>query len=299
MDNVPFAFAQKNHPLAPHTRYRIGGPAAWALFPPTTSAMKEAYHWLMETNTPFIVLGGGTNVLIDDQGYPGCVLFTTKLQTMQPLGNHRYTVGAGMMLSDVVRQLLLPNNYHGVGALTGIPGTVGGAVYMNAGTANGSICELTETVSLLRGGRFETVSVTPDAYGYRGQSFCKENEVIVDATLACVRSEHNEADTYHHYMQRRKTTQPEGWCCGSVFKNPPNDHAGRLIEAVGLKGTRHNGACISDKHANFIMNEDTASFDDVLYLITLAKDKVREQFGVELKEEVRIIPHRTLSAGVE
>ncbi len=289
MNTVPFSFAQRDYMLAPHTRYRIGGPARLALFPPTIDDMERAYLWLIESATPFVVLGGGTNVLIDDSGYAGCVLFTTALKEMQSVGERRYISGAGVALSELVRQVMLPNNFEGVGALTGIPGTVGGALYMNAGTANGSICQLTDTVSLLRRDGFISLPLTPDMYSYRGQSFCAAGDVIAGGTFTFTPSTRDETATYRHYMQRRKETQPEGWCCGSVFRNPPGDHAGRLIEAAGLKGTRRNGAVISDKHANFIMNDDNATFDDVLYLITLMKETVQHRFGVELREEVRII----------
>jgi len=289
MDTVPFDFVRTDYLLAPHTRYRIGGPAALALFPPTRSDMEAAYHWLVETNMPFIIIGGGTNMLIDDKGYPGCALFTIELKELKPLGEHRYAVGAGVVLADLVRQIMLPNNYEGVGALTGIPGTVGGALFMNAGTVNGSVCQIASSIDTLKSDGLVHLPLTPDLYGYRGQSFCQGNSVIVGATFAFTPSDKDESAVYRHYMQRRSETQPEGWCCGSVFKNPPGDHAGKLIEAAGLKGTRRNGAVISEKHANFIMNEANASFDDVLYLITLVKDTIRERFGVELHEEVRII----------
>jgi len=289
MNTVPFRFARADYPLARHTRYRIGGPARLALFPPTRADMEAAHHWLLDTQTPFIVLGGGTNLLIDDRGYPGCALFTTGLRGVTEAARDHFAVGAGVALADLVRQVMLPNNYRGVGALTGIPGTVGGALFMNAGTANGSICGLAERVDLLRADGLVSQPLSPEMYSYRGQAFCGDNCVITGATFAFSRSDRDETEVYRHYMRRRSETQPEGWCCGSVFKNPPGDHAGRLIEAAGLRGLRHNGAVISDKHANFIMNEDNARFDDVLYLIALAKDTVRERFGVELREEVRII----------
>ena len=289
MDSVPFDFAFADYVLAPHTRYRIGGPAKIALFPKTFADMKAAYNWLTANKIPFIILGGGTNMLIDDRGYAGAALFTTELKELESLGEHQYRVGAGVVLGDLVRQAMLPNNYTGVGALTGIPGTVGGALFMNAGTANGSVCQLVADVTLLEGNNVHTIPMTEKLYGYRGQSFCRNHALIAEATFRFTPSEQNEREVYEHYMRRRRETQPEGWCCGSVFKNPPGDHAGRLIEAAGLKGKRHNGAVISEKHANFIMNEAGASFDDVFYLINLVKETVQQQFGIELHEEVRIV----------
>jgi len=289
MDNAPFNFARTNVALAPYTRYRIGGPARIALFPATIVEMHEAHQWLMETGIPFIILGGGTNMLIDGRGFAGAVLFTTELKELAPLGEHRFRVGAGCVLGELVRQVMVPNNYSGVGALTGIPGTVGGALFMNAGTVNGSICQLASEVALLDERGLRTVPINAELYGYRGQFFCTNGSVIAEGIFSFTPSNQNETEVYEHYLRRRRETQPEGWCCGSVFKNPPGDHAGRLIEAAGLKGTRRNGAVISKKHANFIMNENSATFDDVLYLINLVKQKVHEKFGVDLHEEVRII----------
>lgn len=285
----PFDFARNAYPLAPHTFYRIGGPAAWALFPENPEQAKAAYAWIKKQERPFLVMGAGSNMLIDDRGFDGVVLFTTEIKHVVDLGAHHFQIGAGLPLADVVRTIMLPNNYAGVGALTGIPGTVGGALFMNAGTVNGTICQMTETVTLLRPSGIETVTMTPELYGYRGQRFCGPEDAIVEATLAFTPSANDEAAVYRHYIQRRQDTQPQGWCCGSVFKNPPNDHAGRLIEACGLKGKRLGGAVISEKHANFIMNEDNATFDDVMGLIRLVKETVRERFGVSLQEEVRVI----------
>lgn len=289
MNAPPFEFAREHYPLAPHTFYRIGGPARWALLPGNLEETKASYAWVLEQGTPFLVMGAGTNMLIDDRGFPGVVLFTTEIKHVEPCGSDRFRVGAGLPLADIVRTLMLPNNYAGVGALTGIPGSLGGALFMNAGTVNGSICQITEKVTLLRPSGPVDVTMAPELYGYRGQAFCGPEDLIAEATLAFTPSGKDESAIHRHYMQRRQDTQPQGWCCGSVFKNPPNDHAGRLIEACGLKGTRRGGAIISEKHANFIMNEHDATFDDVMGLIRLVKDTVQARYGIALHEEVRII----------
>jgi UDP-N-acetylmuramate dehydrogenase len=125
-------------------------------------------------------------------------------------------------------------------------------------------------------------------YSYRGQSFCPPSGLILGGHFKFEVAEENQQAIYDHYMDRRRRTQPKGNSCGSVFKNPPGQHAGRLIEACGLKGTRHGGAVISDMHANFIINDNDAKCTDILALIALAKKTVREKFGVELEEEVKI-----------
>ncbi|NLN93820.1 MAG: UDP-N-acetylmuramate dehydrogenase [Candidatus Hydrogenedens sp.] len=288
--SLPLApYIIENAPLAPHCFYRIGGPARWGLFPRSLEEMEEAYKWIKGKNIPFMVLGGGTNVLISDSGYDGAVLFTGGLDYIRQRGKERFDVGAGTLLAEMVSKVLLPNNYTGTGALTGIPGSVGGALFMNAGTVNGSICQMAESVRLLSETGLTEWEITEKDYSYRGQRYCPTGTVILEGRFHFTVDENDQRTVYEHYLDRRRNTQPQGRCCGSVFKNPEGDHAGRLIEECGLKGTRLGGAVISEKHANFIVNEADASFDDVYGLISLAKARVKERFGMELTEEVRII----------
>lgn len=289
--NAPnFDFAEENVSLAPMTLYNVGGPARVALLPRTTEEALEAFTWMKDQPGPKLVLGGGSNVLISDRGYPGIVLFTNKLQRLEALGDDRYIVESGVNLDRLVRDVMLENNYAGVGGLTGIPGSVGGAIFMNAGTVNGSTCELMESVDVVTLERgHESIGMAPSLYGYRGQTFCPPRGLILHGVFKFAPAEEDQQAIYDHYIERRRRTQPQGHCCGSVFKNPENEHSGRLIEACGLKGTRHGDAVISEKHANFIMNEGNARFDDIMYLIRLAKETVRERFGITLEEEVRII----------
>lgn len=289
MQRPPFEFAVPDFPLAGNTLYHIGGPAAWALFPRNEHEAADAYQWLLAQDTPRLILGGGSNVLIDDRPFPGVVLFTTQLLRFDPLGDHRYYIGAGHELDWMVREVMLANNYEGTGGLTGIPGSVGGAIYMNAGTVNGSTCQLMASVDVISRGGLRTEPMRDELFAYRGQLFCPPGDIIVGGVFQFAPSERDQRAIYAHYKQRRLEKQPQGYCCGSVFKNPPNEHAGRLIEACGLKGTRHGGAVISPMHANFIMNDANASFDDVLHLIAAAKAAVFEKTGIPLEEEVRII----------
>jgi len=260
-----------------------------ALIPRNAEEMAEAYAWMIAQDATRLILGGGSNVLISDAGYPGVVLFTTGLTRYEDLGNHRYYVGSGRDLDWMVQEIMLAHNYEGVGGLTGIPGSVGGAIYMNAGTVNGWTCMFMDSVDLMGPGGARTVEMTPELWGYRGQRFCPPGDAILGGVFHFAPSDRDQRAIYNHYLQRRKEKQPQGHCCGSVFKNPEGDHAGRLIESCGLKGTRRGGAQISPMHANFVMNEDNASFDDVLGLIRLMKQTVHDTHGVTLEEEVRII----------
>jgi UDP-N-acetylmuramate dehydrogenase len=289
MISVPFDFAEENYPLAPLTVYRVGGPARLALIPRNRAEAIEAYAWMLDQDLPKLVLGGGSNVLIADDGFPGIALFTTKLAGLDHLGDDRYYVEGGVILDRLLQEVIVANNYSGTGGLTGIPGSVGGAIYMNAGTVNGSICQLMKSVDVLDAKGVTTVTMDASLYSYRGQTFCPPDAFILSGHFTFHRDEKNQKAIYDHYIQRRKEKQPKGNSCGSVFKNPDGDHAGRLIEACGLKGTRRGGAVISDLHANFILNEGTASSSDILALIDLVKTTVLDRYGVTLREEVKII----------
>lgn len=287
--NAPFEFAVEGYVLAAATWYHVGGPARLALFPRTLDEAAAAYRWMVSRSEPRLVLGKGSNVLISGQGFPGTVLLTEHLNRIEPQGNDRYVAEAGLELDRLVLEVILANNYEGTGAFAGIPGSVGGAIFMNAGTVNGSTSDFLESVELATRDGVKTVAMDPSQWGYRQQTFCGQGDLILRGTFRFSRSEKDQRAIYDHYIGRRKEKQPQGHCCGSVFKNPPGEHAGRLIEACGLKGARHGGAVISPMHANFIMNEDAGTFDDIMYLIGLCKQRVREQFGIELTEEVRII----------
>jgi len=289
MNRPPIEFYKEDYPLAPETYYRVGGPARLALFPRDADEAGVAYQWMRAQAERCMILGRGSNVLIADHGFPGIVMITKWLAGIQSLGEDRYAIEAGYALTTLVREIIVAGNYEGAGALTGIPGSVGGAVFMNAGTIHGCTCELVESVDLVTPNGPATFEMIPSAYGYRAQSFCKDEDFILRAVFRFRKSDKNQQEIYDYYLRRRLTSQPQGFCCGSVFKNPENDRAGRLIEACGLKGTRRGGAVISEQHANFIMNEANATCADILWLIDLCKCSVREKFNIELHEEVRII----------
>ncbi len=284
--SAPFDFAHPDYPLAPLTLYHVGGPARLALLPASREEALAACQWMGEQSVPKCVLGGGSNVLVADQGFPGIVLITTAMNALTPLGEHRYDVDCGVVLDRLVQEVMLANNYAGAGGLTGVPGSVGGAIYMNAGTVKGTTCELMESADVVIDGARHTIPVTPESYGYRGQRFCPKGGLILGGIFQFEYASEDQRAIYNHYIQRRKEKQPQGYSCGSVFKNPDGGHAGQLIEACGLKGTRHGGAVISPMHANFIMNENHATAADIRALIALCKARVLDEHGIELHEEV-------------
>lgn len=288
MNTAPFDFAIENYPLASASLYNVGGSADLALMPRNLAEVEQAYKWLSVQDAPRIVLGGGSNVLISDDGFPGIVLFTTQLTDMKSLGGDRFRVEGGVILDDMLRETILKHNYDGAGGLTGIPGTVGGAIFMNAGTVNGSICQLMESVQITTESGTREIPIEASMYSYRGQSFCPPSGLIVSGTFQFTSTSEDQRAIYDRYIARRKETQPQGNSCGSVFKNPEGHHSGQLIESCGLKGTRFGGAAISDVHANFIVNDDNATSNDILSLINLCKETVLKEHGVVLEEEVKI-----------
>ncbi len=291
MNTPPFDFARPDCPLAPETYYKVGGPARWALFPRNAREAADAFAWAVQNAERMFIMGRGSNLLVSDSGFSGVVLFTRDLTGIESLGDDRYRIESGVDLQWLVREIIVPNNYDATGALTGIPGSVGGAIVMNAGTVHGATCQWLESAMLMCEGDAapHAFPVIVDDFSYRSQTFCGSRALVLDGIFHFRRTEKDQREVFAHYMTRRRDIQPQGFCCGSIFKNPPNDHAGRLIEACKLKGTRHGGAVISPLHANFIMNEDRATFDDILALIELCKTRVHEQFGIVLEEEVRII----------
>ncbi|HUW59654.1 MAG TPA: UDP-N-acetylmuramate dehydrogenase [Candidatus Bathyarchaeia archaeon] len=287
--DAPFDFAVANYVLGPATWYRVGGPARLALFPRSADEAVAAYRWMVSQPGRWLVLGKGSNVLISDAGFPGIVLMTERLDKVAALGGDSYVVESGLELDRLVCDVVLANNYEGAGAWAGIPGSVGGAMFMNAGTVNGSTSDFLESADLVTREGVKTVAVDKTQCGYRQQTFCGGDDLILRGRFRFTRSDKDQRAVYDHYLERRREKQPQGHCCGSVFKNPTGKHAGRLIEACGLKGARRGGAVISEIHANFIMNDNGATFQDIVYLINLCKQCVRDRFGIDLIEEVRVI----------
>jgi UDP-N-acetylmuramate dehydrogenase len=277
-----------DEPLARHGFWRIGGPAD-ALVTLTTTVQLAA---VMALPVPVTVLGNGSNLLIADAGIRGVVVRLKGDFLESTVSDGVVEVGGGLLNAALLARLSRLG-LGGLGCLAGIPGTVGGAIRMNAGWRLGEIGAATRAVeAVLPGG--ETVRYTPEDIGfeYRRAPGLPQGAVVSRAWLAVVDGAAAEAEQaeIREYLGRRKATQPlDRPSCGSVFKNPPGDYAGRLIEAAGLKGHTIGGAQISDKHANFIVNIGSATAADVYDLIKLARDTVREQAGVTLEPEVHAV----------
>jgi UDP-N-acetylmuramate dehydrogenase len=291
---------QENVILANYTTAHVGG-AASALLPVYSCAeIERAAGILWDLNVPFHLLGSGSNVLVSDSGYDGVILLNHarnfKIETHTSPLYEGPTVWAesGANIGTVARQAAL-RGLSGLEWAATIPGTVGGAVYGNAGAHGGDMsCSLLLAEILHPTMKKEILPVEKLDYAYRS-SLLKHpsgdrQALILSATLKLTPSTPDEVQArMSENSARRRQSQPPGASMGSMFKNPPGDAAGRLIEAAGLKGTRVGGAEISAVHANFFINDDQASASDIGALIALAVQKVHEQFGITLELEVELL----------
>jgi UDP-N-acetylmuramate dehydrogenase len=277
-------------PLDKYTSFGIGGPAEVLIFPQGVGDVQAALQICREGGVPYLVLGGGSNLLVRDGGFRGVVLHLEGVFTQLNVEGKRVRAGAGVRLSRLVAfcsKLALS----GVECLAGVPGTVGGAIKGNAGAFGGSIADHLGEVRLLTcGGDQQALSADRLEFSYRRSSF-PEGCVILEGAFDLEPGDPLQIRRrVSENLLLRNRRQPVEWrSAGSVFKNPPGEYAGRLVEKAGLKGVRIGGACISPKHGNFIINLGGATAADVLALIELMGRRVREETGVELELEVRVV----------
>ena len=276
-------------PMSRHTSWRVGGPAE-AFFIPASIEDLSAFLQELDDDTPIFWHGVGSNLLVRDGGLPGVVISATKmLRTLERVGDDRVVAGAGVPCTQLARQCIRwqlgPSEF-----FAGIPGTVGGALAMNAGAHGGETWERVAAVRTIdRSGKVHERTPADYTVAYRSVQG-PDNEWFLEATFHFDPDVVPSMEAMKAMLERRKATQPLGLpSCGSVFRNPPGDYSARLIEAAGLKGYRIGGAEVSTKHANFIINRDDASASDIERLIDHVQQTVRDVHGVELRHEVRIV----------
>lgn len=287
-----------DEPLSKHTYYRIGGPAALLAVPKGREDLAWLSRCIRETGTPSAVLGLGSNCLVSDDGYPGLVLKTGRIDlTLEKVGESRVRTGTSVAISSLLRRAA-QEGWAGFELWTGIPGSIGGAVAMNAGTHLGETREIAARVEAfaLTGPRAGETLVFEEArlkFEYRKSLFLPEGALVVSADWKIRQEQPTRVkERIDETLLRRKSTQPIDFpSCGSVFKNPRDHglHAWQVIEKIGLRGHRVGGAEFSDKHCNFIVNLGGAKAADVRELIELAKARARDQLGIVLEEEVRYL----------
>lgn len=283
----------ENEPLAKYTSARIGGPADALLIVHSTDDLVQVVTELWAMEVPFKILGGGSNILVSDAGVRAVVLLNKARRVVfnQEDAPPTVTAESGSNFGALARQAA-QKNLSGLEWAAGIPGTVGGAVVGNAGAHGGDVASSLVMAEILQQDNGKQ-NWNPDqfAFRYRG-SILKEkggSAVVLSATLQLSHGEPEEINKkLGDFLVYRRRTQPPGASMGSMFKNPPDDHAGRLIDAAGLKGTRSGEAEISDVHANFFINHGGALAQDVYALICQAQRAVSEKFGVDLELEIEL-----------
>ncbi|MBE6959065.1 MAG: UDP-N-acetylmuramate dehydrogenase [Ruminococcaceae bacterium] len=280
-----------SEPLSKHTSFRIGGSAEVMAFPKNATQLSELLVTCKDLQTVPVILGAGTNVLAPDAGIPGLVICLKDcLDGMQRLDETHIRVFGGVTMT---RAAVFAANL-GLGGMEfahGIPGTVGGGVYMNAGAYGGEICQICESVDVMdRTGKLTTYSVQEMEFSYRHSILEDNGGIVVSAVFALIPRPTEEIKaTMKELMARRSASQPLDLpSAGSAFKRPVGGYAGALIEQAGLKGFQVGGAAISTKHAGFAVNLGGATAEDVKNLLKQVSDIVFERSGIRLEPEVRI-----------
>ncbi|MBQ9019215.1 MAG: UDP-N-acetylmuramate dehydrogenase [Bacilli bacterium] len=283
---------EKNVSLKKYTTYRVGGIAKCIIFPKNVKALVKLIKYLKTKKVKYKVLGNGSNVLFSDKDYEGVLIKLNDIDDIEFFGKNKIRVGAGVNLIKL-SVLTAKHGLTGLEFAAGIPGTVGGSVFMNAGAYKSDMGYVVERVKVL----------TPDEsiinlenkemdFHYRTSFLKKHPDYVCLEVILKLQKGKKEAieAVIQDRRQRRLSSQPlEYPSAGSVFRNPEGDFAGRLIEECGLKGKKHGGAMISDKHANFVVNYKDATAEDIKYLIELAHQKVLENYGIDLKIEQEFV----------
>lgn len=280
---------QEDHVLARHSTYQIGGMADYFVEAQSTEELVEALEWTAERDLPVFVFGGGSNLLFADEGFRGLVI-RVKSSGLRVEGE-RIVADAGVPIAKVVA-VAAQAGLTGMEAWNGLPGTVGGAVYGNAGCFGVDCQAILDSAEVyLPGEGVRRFAAADLDYAYRNSKLKREGGLVLSAVFKLRRGEKSAIETAMKEVARsRIQKQPPGSSTGSFFKNPVGDHAGRLIEAAGLKGKTLGKAKISDQHANFFLNTGGATAAEILALAQLAEDAVLKQFGVRLEREVVFVP---------
>jgi UDP-N-acetylmuramate dehydrogenase len=279
--------------LAAFTSYRVGGPAEWFVTPRDLDALKLSWQWAQQQGVPITWLGAGSNLLVSDRGLPGLVICTRHLRHAEfDAVTGQLTASAGEPIVRLAQQAA-KHGWEGMEWAVGIPGTVGGAVFMNAGAHKLCTADILVSARVLNpDGTVDTLTPKELEFSYRTSSLQHDNRLVVEATFQLQPGADPQAvmTATEAHLTHRHTTQPYDMpSCGSVFRNPGPKAAGWLIENAGLKGYQIGGAQVAQRHANFIINCGHATASDVYHLIRHVQQQVEAQWSLLLEPEVRML----------
>jgi len=286
----PATVIRRNEPLAGHTTLRVGGPADVYVEPASEVDLAAVVKFCGERGVPFFVIGRGSNLLVRDGGFRGAVICLSHADFSRvEIDGKRLCCGAGAKLKSVAVEARR-HGLSGLEFLEGIPGSVGGALRMNAGAMGGATFDVVESVRLMDfDGNIRELAPWEMSVKYRGCATLK-NQIALGAVFkGRPDSPESIAQRMSAFSQKRWSSQPAAPSAGCAFKNPPSIPAGKLIDELGLKGLRVGGAVVSREHGNFIVNDGNATARDVLELIEMLKQRAKKERGIELQTEVEII----------
>ena len=282
----------KDAPMREYTSFKAGGKAALLVIPQHIVQLQYAMKVIAEEKVPYFIMGNGTNLLVRDGGYPGIIVKIGSSLSRIRIAGETVEMEAGALLKDVADQAL-ENELTGFEFASGIPGSIGGAVFMNAGAYDGEMRQVVENVQVLAidGSRIYSLSADEMEYGYRKSKLMEEAAIILSVTLKLNFGDRNQiALKMDELNARRRQKQPLDYpSAGSFFKRPPGNYAGTLIQSAGLKGTSVGGAMVSQLHAGFLINTGNATASDIIALKELVQKRVFEHSGIHLEPEIRII----------
>lgn len=289
--------ASRCAPMCNYTTFRIGGPADILFTPHDEAELIFAVQCAMREELPYFLMGAGSNMLVSDMGIRGLVIRLCSPREnniqIEKTGDHfRVVVPSSLMLTRVAR-MTAEYGMQGLEWAYGIPGTVGGAVAMNAGAYTGEIKNVLRAVRVLEHGEIKEYRVQDEDLGYRRSAYSYPDRLVLSAEFQLLPDDGGAKERMEDFMSRRREKQPLDLpSAGSTFKRPEGHYAGALIEAAGLKGTKVGDACVSTMHAGFIVNMGNATCDNVCELVDLIKKRVYENSGIMLEEELKIVGER-------
>ncbi|MDD5455350.1 MAG: UDP-N-acetylmuramate dehydrogenase [Candidatus Ratteibacteria bacterium] len=285
-----FSKIEENIPLAEYTTFGVGGNADYFCLVRAKEDLSILINWCKDNNFPFLTIGNGSNLLINDKGFGGLVIKLGNCFKRISCSDETIIAGAGVSLPVLLKEAA-NHSLGGLEPLAGIPGTVGGAVITNAGTHLGKMGDVVSKLTVMdfRGER--KISKRQVGFSYRESNINPREEIVLEVEFSVFKKDKSKIkEEMKNHLEKRKRCQP--WnlkSAGCVFKNPPQGPAAKFIEEAGLKGLSRGGAEVSRLHANFIINTGAATSGDISELIRIIQDKVQKKFGIFLETEIRIV----------
>lgn len=284
----------ENALMSTHTYFKIGGPADLLVTPRTIEEIQSIIKECIDTSVPYMVIGNGTNLLVSDKGIRGVVIKIAEDFNGYQVSGQRMKASAGNLLSSLSK-VAMANNFGGFEFASGIPGTIGGAIVMNAGAYGGEMKDVVTSVTYIdEAGQILTATAKEMEFEYRKSIVSGTSKVVLEVEMAFESKDASEIKSIIDDLTEKRTSkQPlEMPSAGSTFKRPPDNYAGKLIDDAGLRGLRHGDAQVSEKHCGFVVNRGQATANEVETLIKIVQKTVYDQYGILLEPEVKIIGER-------